>query len=746
MKRKNSRGFLSLLVPLTDTLKKNPLLFLVVGGAYVLILGLLVFSQEKGLISGIDTQSFQVGSMAEQDLIVDRDIAYDDPEATRLKREAQALLVPPVFIKEYQIGVRARESFRTFSLNFQVLLRQGASPAALFLQIQSLLPGFFTQEIIAELSRDEDISSIIGQAEELLYQYLEAGVFRLPQSSEIVQSKIELWDSRNGSQTKELIDVKQVITLKNFPDDLERRVSSGELPPAWVPSLKLLLDVFLEENSFYDEIETETKRQAARNSVEPVTKILLEGERIIPRGTIVTEEDMIKIKVLGSYTSAAFSSFLTGTMVLLLAFFLAGAYLTRPPLMSVPLIRQEFFIFLSFLVFYFLLNLIVRRFFNPQLIPVSVFLPGAMVSMMVAILISPQAGIMVTLLYSLGYLIQTGMDAPGFLFTFLTGITGTISVINAEKRGNLIRSSFLSALSGGFILLSLGLLGKESTRTLFIFLGMGLFNGLVCGILNLGVLPFIEHILNSATAFRLRELSDLNTPLFKRMLVLAPGTYSHSIAVANLAESAAREIGANGLVARVGAYYHDIGKIEQAEYFAENQTAGNKHDDLKSTLSIAVIKSHVKLGVEKAKDLGLPQAIIDIVAQHHGSGLISYFYIQALKEQEGSSKIKKEDYSYNGQPPLTREAAIVMLADSVEAASRTLEKPNVAKLEKFVWEIIMTRINEGQMRRCDLTFRDMESIKKTFVQILAGYFHTRIEYPDEKEALKIIANGKARLK
>ena len=300
MKRKNSRSFISKIIPLVSILRKNPLLFLAVGGAYFIILGLFVFSQEKGLISGIDIQSFQVGKIAEQDLVVDRDIAYDDPEATRLKQEAQALLVPPVFIKEHQIGVRARENFRTFSLNFQVLLRQGASPAALFLQIQSLLPGFFTQEIMAQLSQDEDIAAIISQAEELIYQYLEEGVFRLPQSSEIVQNKIELWDSRNGTQTKELIDAGQLITLKNFPEDLENRVSSGDLPASWVPSLKLLLNVFLEENSFYDEIETETKRQSARNSVEPVTKILLKGERIIPRGTLVTEEDMIKLKVLGS--------------------------------------------------------------------------------------------------------------------------------------------------------------------------------------------------------------------------------------------------------------------------------------------------------------------------------------------------------------------------------------------------------------------------------------------------------------
>jgi putative nucleotidyltransferase with HDIG domain len=216
------------------------------------------------------------------------------------------------------------------------------------------------------------------------------------------------------------------------------------------------------------------------------------------------------------------------------------------------------------------------------------------------------------------------------------------------------------------------------------------------------------------------------------MLTLAPGTYSHSVSVANLAESAAREIGANSLLARVGAYYHDIGKIDQSEYFVENQPdSSNKHDELKPSLSAAVIKSHVKIGIEKARELKLPEEVIEIVAQHHGSGLINYFYSEALKADGGT---KPEDFSYNGMPPASREAAVVMLADTVEASTRTLSNPTVAKLDKFIWKQMMNKFETHQLDNCDLTFKDLEKIKGTFVQILAGHFHTRIEYPDQKES------------
>ena len=228
------------------------------------------------------------------------------------------------------------------------------------------------------------------------------------------------------------------------------------------------------------------------------------------------------------------------------------------------------------------------------------------------------------------------------------------------------------------------------------------------------------------TVFRLIELSDLNSPILKRLFTVAPGTYSHSVMVANLAESACQEIGANALLARVGAYYHDIGKMEQPDYFVENQTAYNKHADIAPRLSATVIRSHVKLGLEKARSLGLPQEVMDIIAEHHGNSVISWFYHEALKRE---SQVNMEDFTYPGRPPRSRESAVVMLADVTEAAVRTLKKPNASKLEKFIQELIMAKVEHGQLTESELTFRDLETIKNAFVRVLAGYYHSRIEYP-----------------
>ena len=181
-------------------------------------------------------------------------------------------------------------------------------------------------------------------------------------------------------------------------------------------------------------------------------------------------------------------------------------------------------------------------------------------------------------------------------------------------------------------------------------------------------------------------------------------------------------------MARVSAYYHDIGKIDQADYFIENQRSTNRHDTMKASLSAAVIKSHVRIGVEKARELFLPQAIVDIIAQHHGRGLISYFYHRALTEEKVPS-VSRDDYSYPGTRPRTKEAAVLMLADAVEAASRTLKRPTEARLERFVADAVLEKFHSGELAESPLTLRDLELIRKSFVRILSGYFHTRIEYP-----------------
>jgi putative nucleotidyltransferase with HDIG domain len=198
-----------------------------------------------------------------------------------------------------------------------------------------------------------------------------------------------------------------------------------------------------------------------------------------------------------------------------------------------------------------------------------------------------------------------------------------------------------------------------------------------------------------------------------------------------MAETACEAIGANALLARVAAYYHDIGKIDQADYFIENQKRLNRHDGMKASLSAAVIKSHVRIGIEKARQLSLPQAIIDIIAQHHGRGLITYFYNRAVHEEKNHG-VSRDDYSYPGARPKSKEAAVLMLADTVEAASRTLKKPTEARLERFVRDAVQDKLDSDELGDSALTLRDLEVIRKSFVRILEGYFHTRIEYPKLK--------------
>jgi putative nucleotidyltransferase with HDIG domain len=255
-------------------------------------------------------------------------------------------------------------------------------------------------------------------------------------------------------------------------------------------------------------------------------------------------------------------------------------------------------------------------------------------------------------------------------------------------------------------------------------------NGIVSGMLVLGVLPLLEYALNAATPFRLIELSDLNAPILRKLFTSAPGTYSHSIMVATLAEQACQDMGANALLARVGAYYHDIGKMDNPDYFVENQTNHNRHDDIAPRLSTTVLRSHLKLGIEKAKSLGLPADVINIISEHHGNSLIMWFYKKAAEQED---QVNSDDFTYPGNPPRSRESAVVMLADVTEAAVRTLRKPTVAKMEKFIQQLFDGKVEHGQLAQSELTFQDLEIIKKAFVKVLAGYYHSRIEYPKDEE-------------
>ena len=324
-----------------------------------------------------------------------------------------------------------------------------------------------------------------------------------------------------------------------------------------------------------------------------------------------------------------------------------------------------------------------------------------------------------------------------FFYCVLCGSVGVLLVRFFNKRIDMVYQWFFSCLFGSAVTILFVIIdGAVFTDIFLILLGV-LLNVSAAYVLLSVTMPIVEKLFNLPTVFRLYELAYRDTPVLTRLSQAAPGTYSHSRAVADLAEAGARAIGANALLARVGGLYHDIGKVEHPEYFVENQSGVNKHDDISPSLSVAVIKSHVKVGADKGRDAGLPPEVIKIIGDHHGNDVIQYFYHEALESQAASQDgkgetVKASDYSYNADIPDFPECGIVMLADSIEAASRTVT-PNAGKFAKLIDSIFMGKIERGQLDDSGLTMHDIKVLGDSFVKTLVARYHSRIEYPDDDE-------------
>lgn len=317
-----------------------------------------------------------------------------------------------------------------------------------------------------------------------------------------------------------------------------------------------------------------------------------------------------------------------------------------------------------------------------------------------------------------------------FLVSFVGSMAGISSLMRHEERTSFLKAGVLIGVANMATILVLALL-HQRIENLPYDLICGALNGLLVGILALGLLPSLESLFDITTNFKLLELSNLHQPILRQLILVAPGTYHHSIVLGTLAEAAAEAIGVNSLLVRVSAYYHDIGKIKKPAYFIENQMGAlNRHDKLSPSMSSLIVTSHVKDGVELARENNLPAPIIDIIRQHHGTCLITYFY-QKAKDAENPKleEVREQEYRYTGPKPQSKEAAIVMLADAVEAASKTLTDPTPARVQGMVKRIINNIFVDGQLEECDLTLRDLHQIAKAFVRILTGIFHHRVEYP-----------------
>ena len=472
-------------------------------------------------------------------------------------------------------------------------------------------------------------------------------------------------------------------------------------------------------------------RSLPPDNIDPVT--VIKGEKIIKKGFPITEDGFAKLrKMSASPLYIDYRAFANSELYLLLLsimWYLLFTFISvnRKLQFKEPLLQVIFFLAV-FAVTAFCGKF--PLFSSPYSICVAI--PSALFIMIVTILYGNLSALLLSIVMSIGVLCATNYQIPTFLMTLASSLTAAAIVRKIERRLDLVFAGLMIAVFNIVYVLLFSVIFNETFDELpKLMIGLAI-NGFLSGILTLGFLTPLEIMLNTASVFRLMDLSDNNTPIFKQMQIQTNGTYNHSMMVAQLAEAGCREIGANSLLARVGAYYHDIGKMDQSEYFVENQVNGmeNKHNDLNPTLSASVIKSHVRKGVEKARQLHLPQAVIDIIAEHHGNSIIAYFYNMA-KEKDPS--LDEDDFRYPGIPPKTKESAVVMLADTVEAACHTLENPTSQRLDKFITMLINQKAEAKQLDNCDLTFRDISRIKAAFVNLLTGYYHNRIKYQNQQD-------------
>jgi putative nucleotidyltransferase with HDIG domain len=721
--------------------------FLATAGALVFSLTVILANLSSG-IGGGNPDAFEVGKVAERDVIAESSVTYEDEEASRQRLEAQEKMVPAVFQYSSRVSEEALNSWnRFFALVETAQMDLTSESSETFIaEMEKNFPEYFSPSVLELLYQNPMSVEILNGTFFILASILETGVYLVPHSSTLENYNsdvLELVRHSGNRVERERISYESIVTREKIPEALDYWMASSSMAHEdFYGIMRSFSMPFLVENVFFSPEETVQRLMETRSKIEPVMKYIERGQRVIKKGFIITEEDMVVLRALNRSRGNDMGNMVSIVLLLLLLFFfmiiffgkrITGRSLTDPEIYLTSILSA----------IYFAGTALTRNLYlGSASMPVSILIPTALMVMLPSILIHPRLAFALAFALPLGAFFSNSFDVPSFIFALASGITASFILQGAEKRMDLVKAGLIIAGANVIAMTAILLSAHAEAGAYPGSLFWAAFNGIASSMLVLGFLPPLEHALNAATSFRLLELSDLNAPILRRLFAAAPGTYSHSIMVANLAESACQAIGANALLARVGAYYHDLGKMGNPNYFVENQTDYNPHDDMVALLSATIIRSHVKLGVEKARQLGLPRELIDIIAEHHGNSVITWFYSKALKQVNQNSQNGKkvpvngkmvpvniEDFRYQGNPPRSRESAVVMLADLTEAAIRSLDKPTPAKIEKFFQELLDSKIEHGQLARSELTFHDLEIIKKAFIHVLTGHYHSRITYP-----------------
>lgn len=555
--------------------------------------------------------------------------------------------------------------------------------------------------------------------------------------------------SRGGSGRETILPTREVRDLLREEDFNPERVHGLKSLPA--PDQRTLVNFarsLLVPNITLNRQEIELRKQRAREQVLPVVIAIKRNQVIVAEGTTIQPIHATLLREIENQRSNRNRNFIALVNALLIVTFLLvfSSYIRRFTLNRVRVESKDVTIMgtvmvlvvLTTKIFLFVMNAAFSDRFGSTMPEAALLFaaPVAAGAMLTGLLIVSGELVWGYVIFQAAVLgVMLDMKMSFVLVTVVGGLAAARGVYACKTRNDIYKAGVRAGLVNVLMIalvLTVDRFGDESyLRELAWCAPAGMLSGVLSSLVAMMLVPLLETLFNATTDVKLLELSNLNHPLLKEMVVKAPGTYHHSLVVGSMVESAAEEIGANPLLAKVMSYYHDIGKTEHAAYFIENQKPGqNPHDHLSPHMSKTILIAHVKDGVELGLQYKLGKPIIDGIVQHHGTTLIAFFYNRALEAQDESiDQVSEDEFRYPGPKPQFREAALIMLADSIEAASRSLDEPTPVRLQNIVKNIIQRKFMDGQLDECNLTLRDLSIIEDAFIRILLGIYHQRIDYP-----------------
>jgi cyclic-di-AMP phosphodiesterase PgpH len=727
----------------------------------------------------IRTADYRIGDVAARDIKASHDFLIENKELTEKDREKAAKEVLAIYdfdsaalnlvpsIRE--AFAQSREQFsQGFEFYDQHQTDKDRGERMFFRGSESY--DFAKERFfgILEVTPDDELFSLLAESGfpvaaeeaivELVTEISERGIVpnKAMLRNQIERGGIVLHELHSKNETKvsdgeRFFDVAGARTYVRSQDKtFQERIGSPVLAEAALRLTQLLI----RPNLTYNQRETESRRELARDSVKPVYYKVKKGEMLVREGERIGPEHLLKLteenkslrsmNLLGRVPAMAI---LIG--VLLSVLYIVGAQSLKKDTRDLLFAGLTIlFLFLFMWTHNFVAEEVARGFPLFTTTALLFAMPVAFGTMLISIFQGMGVAVVASLTIAVLASLLTDGRAEFFIYFFISSVAAAYGVRNCNERAVLIKTGLMVGLINVLLTLAIQTIyGSFYSVDTIVAATAGFTGGLLAGIIATGFLPLIEISFGFTTDIKLLELGNLDQPLLRELMVQAPGTYHHSVIISNMVEATAKAIHANPLLAKVSAYYHDIGKIKKPLYFIENQMGGeNKHEKLAPSMSSLILISHVKDGVELARENRLGREIIDIIQQHHGTNLISYFYHKAQEKMLTKSgkvtDVKEQDFRYPGPKPQTKEAGLVMLADMVEAASRSLIDPTPARIQGMVQKIINKVFSDGQLDDCELTLKDLHEIARGFNKTLSGIFHQRIEYPEiAAKGPKKVRNG-----